>query len=148
MQIKKGDIDFVDKILNCCYEHFRQNDLFVMSLMHQYEERGFLTKGQLQGLFLKAEKVPNLPAGLLATLHSTVKKLPTKEKRNAPIEIKNAPKKDEETENMLTKILATFPQHKAVIGYQNNFKRHDKLTTSEKLELTKIYKLMIDKGKI
>lgn len=148
MQIKKGDIDFVDKILSCCYNHFRQEDIFVMSLMHQYEERGFLTKAQLQGLFYKAEKVPNLPAGLLATLQSTIKKLPTKEKKNAPIVITNEPKKDEETEAMLTKILTAFPQHKAVIGLQNNFSKYSKLNPSEKLELTKIYKLMVEKGKV
>jgi hypothetical protein len=136
MQIKKGDIDFVDKILNCCYEHYKINDLFVMSLMHQYEERGFLTKGQLQGLFFKAEKVPNLPAGLLATLESTLKKLPTKEKKNIPIEINKAPKKDEETELMLQKILTAFPQHKAVIGFQNNFNKYEKLSTTETVSYT------------
>lgn len=147
MQIKKGDIDFVDKILTCCYAHFKQEDLFVMSVMHQYEERGFLTKGQLQGLYYKAEKVPNLPAGLLATLQATITKLPTKAKKNEPLVLADV-KKDEETEKILTQILAKFPQHKAIIGLQNNFTKYTKLNPTEKLELNKIFKLLVEKGKL
>ena len=143
MEIKKGQLDFVDKILNACYKELKY-DVFLMSLMHQYEERGFLTKAQLQGLFYKAEKVENLPAGLLATLQATISKLPTKEKKNAPIEIKEV-KKDEETENMLNEILAKYPQHKAILGLQNNFLKYDKLNSTEKLELNKIYKILFKK---
>lgn len=148
MQLKKGDINVVDKILVACYDYYRQKDAMLLSLMHQYEERGFLTKAQLQGLLYKAEKVPNFSAGLLATLQSTIKKLPTKAKKTDEVIIKADNKKDEETEQMLTKILVAFPQHKAVIGLQNNFNKHDKLSPSEKLELIKIFKLMVEKGKI
>ena len=143
MEIKKGQLDFVEKILTACYNAHKY-DLFVMSLMHQYEERGFLTKGQLQGLYYKAETVKDLPAGLLATLEATISKLPTREKKNAPI-ILNEVKKDEETENKLQEILAKYPQHKAVLGLQNSFIKHDKLSSSEKLELNKIYKLLFKK---
>ncbi len=143
MQIKKDGLDFVEKILTACYNS-NKDDLFVMSLMHQYEDRGFLTKGQLQGLFYKAEKVKELPAGLLATLEATLSKLPTKEKKDAPIIISEV-KKDEETENKLNEILAKYPQHKAVIGMHNNFKKYDKITSTEKLELDRIYKLLFKK---
>ncbi|MBS4043787.1 MAG: hypothetical protein KGZ59_08220 [Chitinophagaceae bacterium] len=143
MEIKKGQLDFVEKILNACFKELKY-DLFVMSLMHQYEERGFLTKGQLQGLYYKAEKLENLPAGLLATLESTINKLPSKEKKNAPIVLKEE-KKDEETENKLNEILNKYPQHKAVLGLQHNFIKYDKLTSSEKFELNKIYKVLFKK---
>lgn len=143
MEIKKGNIDFVEKILMACYNN-NQYDLFVMSLMHQYEERGFLTKGQLQGLFYKAEKIEDLPAGLLATLQATISKLPTREKKNVAINVKEE-KRDEETENIFTEVLAKYPQHKAVLGLQNNFKKHDKLSSTEKIELNKIYKLLFKK---
>lgn len=143
MQIKKDGLDFVEKILTACYNS-NKDDLFVMSLMHQYEDRGFLTKGQLQGLFYKAEKVEDLPAGLLATLQATLSKLPTREKKNAPI-VLNEFKKDEETANILSEILAKYPQHKAVLGFQNNFNKYDKLNSTEKLELNKIYKLLFKK---
>ena len=143
MEIKKGQLDFVEKILNACFKELKY-DLFVMSLMHQYEERGFLTKGQLQGLYYKAETVKDLPAGLLATLKASINKLPTKEKKNAPIVLKEE-KKDEETENKLKEILSKYPQHKAVLGLQHTFIKHDKLSSSEKLELNKIYKLLFKK---
>ncbi len=143
MQIKKDGLDFVEKILTACYNS-NKDDLFVMSLMHQYEDRGFLTKGQLQGLFYKAEKITDLPAGLLATLQVTLSKLPTREKKDAPIIISEV-KKDAETENKLNEILAKYPQHKAVIGMHNNFDKHDKLTSTEKLELDRIYKLLFKK---
>jgi hypothetical protein len=143
MQIKKDGLDFVEKILTACYNS-NKDDLFVMSLMHQYEDRGFLTKGQLQGLFYKAEKVRELPVGLLATLAATLSKLPTREKKDAPIIISEV-KKDEETENKLNEILAKYPQHKAVIGMHNNFKKYDKITSTEKLELDRIYKFLLKK---
>ncbi len=144
MEIKKGSLDFVEKVLTACYNS-NKDDLFVMSLMHQYEERGFLTKGQLQGLFYKAEKVADLPTGLLATLEATIIKLPTREKKNTPIVITEV-KKDEETEKRINQILGKYPQHKAVIGFQNNFNKYDKLSSSEKLELDRIYKMLIKKS--
>ena len=143
MEIRKGQLDFVEKILDSCFKEFKY-DLFLMSLMHQYENRGFLTKGQLQGLYYIAEKNKDLPTGLLATLQATINKLPTREKKNAPIEIKEV-KKDEETESILKEILLKYPQHKAVLGLQNNFKKHDKLNSAEKLELDKIYKILFKK---
>ncbi len=143
MEIKKGNIDFVEKILTACYNS-NKDDLFVMSLMHQYEDRGFLTKGQLQGLFYKAEKVEDIPAGLLATLQATLSKLPTREKKNTPITI-NVVKKDEATKEKLIEILAKYPQHKAVLGMQNNFNKYDKLTATEKMELDRMYKLLLKK---
>ena len=143
MEIRKGQLDFVEKILDSCFKEFKY-DLFLMSLMHQYENRGFLTKGQLQGLYYIAEKNKDLPTGLLATLQATITKLPTREKKNAPIEIKEV-KKDEETESILKEILLKYPQHKAVLGLQNNFKKHDKLNSAEKLELDKIYKILFKK---
>jgi hypothetical protein len=147
MQIKKGQLDFVDKILNYCYQYYKQQDLMLLSLMHQYEERGFLTKGQLQALFYKAEKVPNLPTGLLATLQSTILKLPTRNKKQETIVITQE-KQDTETETMISTILAKHPQHKAVLGLQNIFNKHSKLSTTEKLDLQKIYNLMKQKGMI
>jgi len=52
---KKQGIDIIDKILDACYKH-NPDALFIMSLMHQYEERGGLSKKQLEGLLLKAKK--------------------------------------------------------------------------------------------
>ena len=43
----KGKLDIIDRVLEICYKH-NPDALFVMSLMHQYEERGSLSKKQLQ----------------------------------------------------------------------------------------------------
>jgi hypothetical protein len=70
-------LDIIDKVLSACYAH-NKDALFVMSLMHQYEERGSLSKKQLEGLFLKAQKVPEMPPNWLATLEATILKIHTK----------------------------------------------------------------------
>ena len=65
--MSKGKLDIIDKVLEACYK-YNPDALFVMSLMHQYEERGSLSKKQLEGLLAKAGKVPDMPANWLATL--------------------------------------------------------------------------------
>ncbi len=76
---KKKEIDVIDKILEACYKS-AQFPLFIMSLMHQYEERGSLSKKQLQGLYYKAEKVEDIPANWLATLEAVIAKMPNRYK--------------------------------------------------------------------
>ena len=46
---RKPGIDIIDKILDTCYKH-NPDALFIMSLMHQYKERGNLSKKQMEGL--------------------------------------------------------------------------------------------------
>ncbi len=80
---KKPGIDIIDKVLNACYQAMPYQ-LFVMSLMHQYEERGSLSKKQLQGLYLKAKDVDEIPPNWLSTLEAIIKKMPTKYKSEVP----------------------------------------------------------------
>lgn len=80
----KGKLDIIDRVLETCYKH-NPDALFVMSLMHQYEERGSLSKKQLQGLLAKASKVPDMPANLLATLEATINRMHTREKAPASV---------------------------------------------------------------
>lgn len=77
-------LDIIDKVLDACYK-YNSDALFVMSLMHQYEERGSLSKKQLEGLLHKARKVPDMPVNWLATLEATVLKMHTREKAPATI---------------------------------------------------------------
>jgi hypothetical protein len=79
----KGKLDIIDRVLEICYKH-NPDALFVMSLMHQYEERGSLSKKQLQGLLAKASKVPDMPANLLATLEATITECIPERKRPLP----------------------------------------------------------------
>ena len=139
----KGKLDIIDKILEACYQH-NPDALFVMSLMHQYEDRGSLSKKQLQGLLLKATKVPAIPQNWLATLEATINKMHTKEKAPAII---NTPLyvKDEALENKMNTILKKYPQHKRVVFLFAKFNKNELLTTTEKAEVEKFYKILIVK---
>ena len=92
MQKNKKQIDVIGKVLQALYEH-DTDSLFVMSLMHQYEERGSLSKKQLEGLCAKARKVESLPAAWIGTIDAIILKMPTRYKstleKNTPVFQKN-----------------------------------------------------------
>ena len=75
----KPDVDIVLDILKAVLEA-QPLSSFTQSLLHQYQERGGLSKKQLQGLYGKAQKVKSIPAGKLATLEAIILKRPTKDK--------------------------------------------------------------------
>jgi len=138
---KKTGIDIIDKILDACYK-YNPDALFIMSLMHQYEERGSLSKKQMEGLYLKAAKVPDLPPNWLATLEAEILKRPTRDKTPAA-SIKPMDEKDLLTENRIKEILEKYPQHKRVVFLQSKINNNQMLTLDEKKEVEKFHKLLI-----
>lgn len=142
--MSKGKLDIIDKILEACYK-YNPDALFVMSLMHQYEERGSLSKKQLEGLLLKAAKVPEIPANWLATLEATINKMHTKEK--SPILNNQKPliEKDILLGEKMQSILDKYPQHKRVLFLFAKYNQHVLLTAVEKAEVDKFYKLLLNK---
>lgn len=140
---KKAGIDIIDKILDACYKH-NPDALFIMSLMHQYEERGSLSKKQLEGLYLKAQKVRDMPTNWLATLEAEILKRPTRDK-TAPAENRPLYSKDEASEKRIHEILTKYPQHKRVLFLQSKFSNNGLLSADEKSELEKFHKLLIKK---
>lgn len=134
-------LDIIDKVLNACYA-YNSDALFVMSLMHQYEERGTLSKKQLEGLLHKARKVPEMPSNWIATLEATILKMHTKEKAPATI---NTPVfvQDEELGKKMEAILAKYPQHKRVVFLYARYKKLEPISAAEKTEIEKFYKLLI-----
>lgn len=141
--LKKKGIDIIDKILEACYKQ-NPDALFVMSLMHQYEERGSLSKKQLEGLYQKASRVKDLPQNLLATLEAQILKMPTRSKSNIT-ENKSTIIKDEETEKMINEIMEKFPAHKRVLFLQSKFKKSQSLLPDETKEVKRFYTLLIQK---
>jgi hypothetical protein len=141
MQKKKG-LDIIDKILETCY-HANPDALFIMSLMHQYEERGSLSKKQLQGLLLKAKKVQDMPENWLATLEATILKMPNRFKSTIeeikPVEAK----KDEKHIELMQAILAKYPQHKRVLFLQSKYNNKEPLHATEIAEIEKFGKLLL-----
>ncbi len=138
----KNEIDVVDKILNACYKTL-QFDLFVMSLMHQYEQRGSLSKKQLQGLYYKAQKVPDIPANWLATLEAKISKMPNRFKSEAPASAKPLYEKDERAGKLIHDILQRYPQHKRVLFLQNKYNNNEAFGSNEIAELERFAKLLL-----
>jgi hypothetical protein len=140
---KRPGIDIIDKILDACYKH-NPDALFIMSLMHQYEERGNLSKKQLEGLYLKAAKVADLPASWLATLEAEILKRPNRD-RTPPIPIKPMYVRDEISEAYIMAVLEKYPQHKRVLFLQSKIDNKEFMSIDEKNELEKFHRLLIKK---
>jgi hypothetical protein len=136
-----SSIDVINKILDACYKN-NPDALFIMSLMHQYEERGSLSKKQLQGLYLKAQKVKDIPDSWLATLEAVIAKMPNRFKSEAAARTPLY-KKDEEVGKTIAAILDKYPQHKRVLYLQAKYKNNEPLTTTEIAELEKFKKLLL-----
>ena len=69
MYRKKPDVDIIKDLLELTLVAYPAST-FIKSLAFQYEERGGLSKKQLEGLYKKAEKVNTIPANKLATLEA------------------------------------------------------------------------------
>lgn len=139
---KKTEIDIVEKILDACY---KSNDfpLFIMSLMHQYEERGSLSKKQLQGLYYKAEKLTDIPPNWLATLQAKIAKMPNRFKQTDEIRATPLYQKDQRVGEMIASVLNKYPLHKRVIFLQTKYENNETLSAAEISELEKFVKLLL-----
>lgn len=137
----KPGIDIIGKILDALYAH-NPDALFVMSLMHQYEDRGSLSKKQLEGLLSKAKKVKDLPESWLGTLEAIILKMPTRYKSTEPIIPTPIYEKEEASGKMIEAILSKYPQHKRVLFLRAKYNNHETLTAEEKTELKKFCKVL------
>lgn len=137
----KPGIDIIGKILDALYA-YNPDALFVMSLMHQYEERGSLSKKQLQGLLSKAQKVPGLSPSWLGTLEAIILKMPTRYKSVEPLKKTPIYQQDEEMGLLIHAILNRYPQHKRVLFLKARYDNHEPLSPDEQKELRKFVKLL------
>lgn len=141
MQKMKPDVDV---ILNVLQETLANapSSTFVASLLFQYQERGSLSKKQLEGLHSKASKINTISPGKLATLQAIILKMPTRYKSDpaAPV----VPQvKDTLLEKVLTEILQKYPAHKRVIYIKMKFDNNEAISPIEKTEIEKFHKLLI-----
>ena len=114
---------------------------FTQSLLHQYQERGGLSKKQLEGLFSKALKINGIPSNKLATLEAIILKKHQKYKSALP-PTEPLYKKDEATGNLIKDILARYPEHKRVFFYKSKYENNEVFSPSELTELQKFKKLL------
>lgn len=147
MLSKNKKIDVIDKLLSLCYAH-NKDALFIMSLMHQYEERGSLSKKQLEGLLLKAQKIKEIPAHQIAAVEAIVLKMPTRDKtpvqKTTPV-INEAQAQKSTALAQADQILALYPAHKQVLLLKSKLTSHQLLTPQEQADLTKFVKILVKK---
>ena len=141
MQRIKPEVDVVMDILR---ETLAANpeSTFVSSLLFQYQERGGLSKKQLEGLHAKASKVKTIPPGKLATMEAIILKKPTRYKSTVS-SVPLPEVKDERLAKLLDEILDKYPAHKRVVFMKTKFDNNEAITAIEKTEIEKFHKLLI-----
>lgn len=141
IQKKKPDVDVIMDVLN---ETLKANpsSAFLQSLLFQYQERGGLSKKQLEGLHGKALKIPIIAPGKLATLEAIILKKPTRYKSPLPVAAP-VPEKDTTSGEIISAILSKYPQHKRVLFYKVKFDNNEILSATEKTELEKFAKILL-----
>ena len=136
----KPDVDIILSVLKESQLAYPDSE-FVKSLLYQYQERGGLSKKQLEGLYSKASKVKTIAPGKLATLEAIILKKPTRYKSSLPVA---APiqGKDLHVQSQINDIIERYPQHKRVLFFKMKFDSNT-ITAIEKSELERFHKLLV-----
>lgn len=140
MQRIKPDVDIVLDVLKAVLE-VQPLSSFTQSLLYQYQERGGLSKKQLEGLYGKAKKINSIPPNKIATLEAIIKRKKYKERSALP-ETKPMYEKDEMTGSLINGILEKYPGHKRVLFFKTKYENNEPLSPSELTELKKFSKLL------
>jgi len=135
------DIDIVAQVIEAVLKA-KPDDAFCKSISVQYIERGGLSKKQLEGLLGKANRIPEINPGKLATLEAIIKKKHVTHRSEATITAA-VKTNDEEAGKMIAAILEKYPQHKRVLLFSSNYHKNGELVANEKEELIRFYKLLI-----
>jgi hypothetical protein len=140
MQQNKPKLDIINMLLEDCIMAFPVSS-FVISIYQQYQQRGWLSKKQLQGLYDKASKINGVLPGRLAALESIIKKMPTREKSELP---KNTPliEKDKVAGQLIDEILTKYPLHKRVLFLKAKYDNNEPLSPSDISEIKKFRQLL------
>jgi uncharacterized protein YqkB len=139
---KKPPLDIINMVLEDCIMAYPISS-FVISLYKQYQQRGSLSKKQLQGLYSKASEIKDIAPGKLAGIESIIKKMPTRDKIEA-----SAPKplyeKDTATIDLIDALLAKYPEHKRVLFLKSKYETNEPLSPTDLNDLNR-FKQMLNK---
>lgn len=140
MQRLKPGLDIVLDILKQVAETNPDNT-FSQSILYQYQEKGGLSKKQLEGLLSKAKKIESIPTNKIATLEAIILRKKEKTKSELP---PNKPlyNKDVETGKLIETLLAKYPQHKRVLYLKLKYENNEPLNALEISELKKFHQLL------
>lgn len=140
MKRLKPEVDIVLDLLKEVAAAYPGNS-FAQSILVQYQERGGLSKKQLQGLYGKAEKLPGISMAKLATLDAIILRKNEKTRSPKP-EVKPLYEKDEKTGSQIRAILERFPEHKQVKYLQAKYENNEPLSSSEMIDLQRIIRVL------
>lgn len=141
MNRKKPDVDVVKDVLEAVLA-IKPEHPFTLSLLQQYQERGSLSKKQLEGLIQVAQKTNKIHPGKITTIEAIVKRMPTRQKSEAPVATPLFVR-DESVGVLINDILAKYPQHKRVLFFKARYENNEPLTTIETDELKKFARLLL-----
>jgi hypothetical protein len=140
MKAKKSRIDIINDLLEDCILAYPVSS-FIISLYKQYQQRGSLSKKQLQGLYSKASKIENISLSKLGTLEAIIKRMPTRYKSELPPP-QPLFEKDPAAVLLIEAILAKYPQHKRVLFLKSKYENNELLSALEMSELKKFHQLI------
>lgn len=137
---KKEGIDIINEVLEECILAYPVSS-FVISLYKQYQERGSLSKKQLQGLHSKALKIKDILPGKLATVEAIINKMPTRDK--TPLQVaKPVEEENDNTREIIEEILAKYPQHKRVLFLKSKYDNHEPISAAEMVDLKRFKQVL------
>lgn len=140
MKTKKPGIDIVNEVLEDCIMAYPVSS-FIISLYKQYQQRGSLSKKQLQGLHSKASKIEDISVGKLGTLEAIIKRMPTRYKSELPPP-QPLFEKDKAAGELIAFILGKYPQHKRVLFLKLKYENNETLSAPEVAELKRFKQLI------
>jgi len=140
MKSKKPAIDIVNDLLEDCILAYPVSS-FIISLYKQYQQRGSLSKKQLQGLHSKASKIENVSISKLGTLEAIIKRMPTRYKSELPPPTPLF-EKDKNAGALIEEILTKYPYHKRVLYLKLKYDNNELLSAIEMSELKKFKQLI------
>jgi len=140
MNQPKDRLDIINEVLEECILAYPVSS-FIISLYKQYQQRGSLSKKQLQGLYGKASKIEQLPPGKLATIEAIIKRMPTRFKSELP-EIKPMFEKEEATGQLISDILEKYPNHKRVLFLKVKYDNNEILSSADMADLKRFKSLL------
>ena len=140
MKTKKPGIDIINDVLEDCIMAYPVSS-FIISLYKQYQQRGSLSKKQLQGLHSKASKIENISISKLGTLEAIIKRMPTRYKSELPPPTPLF-EKDKNAGMLIEEILTKYPHHKRVLYLKLKYDNNELLSVLEMSELKKFKQLI------
>jgi hypothetical protein len=140
MQSNRPKLDIINMLLEDCIMAYPVSS-FVISIYQQYQQRGWLSKKQLQGLYGKASKINGVLPGRLAALETIIKQMPTRDRSELPETIPMF-ERDEAAGNLMVEILAKYPAHKRVLFLKAKYDNNEIISPAEVAELNKFKKLL------